>query len=319
MKRIPIWIDTDPGVDDAAAILVAHRSPALQIVGISTLAGNAPLGVTTHNALALCAFLGADYPVYCGAAQPWRPYLCGADFHGADGMGGYRLPEPTREAGKSCRCGTRFAPPPRLPEEPLTVVTPLPLTNLATAFAKYPDLPQKLDRVVMMGGAAVGGNRTPCAEYNIFADPDAALAVFRSRGAARHVRPRRHERRMAHRRRAGGRRPAGDSAVCSARAAAASCKKEPRDRASWLVHPRHRAGVVSAAPGWFSEHEAGVYVETRSELTRGKTVTDLFSDKNSPRKRDRRALNRPGTLRGCHARNLRRVSASVQVLLLDWF
>ncbi len=106
MKRIPIWIDTDPGVDDAAAILVAHRSPALQIVGISTLAGNAPLGVTTHNALALCAFLGADYPVYCGAAQPWlRPYLCGADFHGADGMGGYRLPEPTREAEKAADVG----------------------------------------------------------------------------------------------------------------------------------------------------------------------------------------------------------------------
>ena len=89
MRQIPIWIDTDPGVDDAAAITVAHRSPALQIVGISAVAGNAPLDVTTHNALALCAFLGADYPVYRGAAQPWlRPYLCGADFHGADGMGG---------------------------------------------------------------------------------------------------------------------------------------------------------------------------------------------------------------------------------------
>ena len=163
MKRIPIWIDTDPGVDDAAAILVAHRSAALRIVGISAVAGNAPLDVTTHNALALCAFLGADYPVYRGAAQPWlRPYLCGADFHGADGMGGYPLPQPTREAEKLPMWDALHAAA-EASEEPLTVVTLGPLTNLATAFAKYPDLPQKLDRVVMMGGAAVGGNRTPCA------------------------------------------------------------------------------------------------------------------------------------------------------------
>lgn len=284
MKRIPIWIDTDPGVDDAAAILVAHRSPALQIVGISTLAGNAPLGVTTHNALALCAFLGADYPVYRGAAQPWlRPYLCGADFHGADGMGGYRLPEPTYEAEK-LPMWDAFRAAAEASEEPLTVVTLGPLTNLATAFAKYPDLPQKLDRVVMMGGAAVGGNRTPCAEYNIFADPDAALAVFRS--GARLVM-------------CGldvtndawltgdeleviGRQGRLGSLLCESSRSILQ-KNLETGHPGWCIHDTVPVWYL-LHPEWFTAREAGVYVETRSELTRGKTVTDLFSDKKFPGK-----------------------------------
>lgn len=284
MKRIPIWIDTDPGVDDAAAILVAHRSPALQIVGISTVAGNVPLGVTTHNALALCAFLGADYPVYRGAAQPWlRPYLCGADFHGADGMGGYRLPEPTYEAEKlpmwdALRAAAEAS------EEPLTVVTLGPLTNLATAFAKYPDLPQKLDRVVMMGGAAVGGNRTPCAEYNIFADPDAALAVFRS--GARLV--------MCgldvtndtwltgDELEAIGRQGRLGSLLCESSRSILQ-KNLETGHPGWCIHDTVPVWYL-LHPEWFTAREAGAYVETRSELTRGKTVTDLFSDKEFPEK-----------------------------------
>lgn len=284
MKRIPIWIDTDPGVDDAAAILVAHRSPALQIVGISTLAGNVPLGVTTHNALALCAFLGADYPVYCGAAQPWlRPYLCGADFHGADGMGGYRLPEPTYEAEKlpmwdALRAAAEAS------EEPLTVVTLGPLTNLATAFAKYPDLPQKLDRVVMMGGAAVGGNRTPCAEYNIFADPDAALAVFRS--GARLVMcgldVTNDAWLIGDELEAIGRQGRLGSLLCESSRSILK-KNLETGHPGWCIHDTVPVWYL-LHPEWFTAREAGVYVETRSELTRGKTVTDLFSDKKFPEK-----------------------------------
>lgn len=284
MKRIPIWIDTDPGVDDAAAILVAHRSPALQIVGISTLAGNAPLGVTTHNALALCAFLGADYPVYRGAAQPWlRPYLCGADFHGADGMGGYRLPEPTHEAEKLPMWDALHAAA-EASEEPLTVVTLGPLTNLATAFAKYPDLPQKLDRVVMMGGAAVGGNRTPCAEYNIFADPDAALAVFRS--GARLVMCGLDVTNDAwltgDELEAIGRQGRLGSLLCESSRSILK-KNLETGHPGWCIHDTVPVWYL-LHPEWFTAREAGVYVETRSELTRGKTVTDLFSDKKFPAK-----------------------------------
>lgn len=284
MKRIPIWIDTDPGVDDAAAILVAHRSAALRIVGISTLAGNVPLDVTTHNALALCAFLGADYPVYRGAAQPWlRPYLCGADFHGADGMGGYRLPEPTHEAEKlpmwdALRAAAEAS------EEPLTVVTLGPLTNLATAFAKYPDLPQKLDRVVMMGGAAVGGNRTPCAEYNIFADPDAALAVFRS--GARLVMCGLDVTNDAwltgDELETVGRQGRLGSLLCESSRSILK-KNLETGHPGWCIHDTVPVWYL-LHPEWFTAREAGVYVETRSELTRGKTVTDLFSDKKFPEK-----------------------------------
>ena len=99
MSRIPVWIDCDTGVDDAAALLTAHRLDALEIVGISTVAGNVPLDRTTRNTLKVCELMGADYPVFPGAERPWRrPYEDASKFHGADGLGGAALPEPKRAA-----------------------------------------------------------------------------------------------------------------------------------------------------------------------------------------------------------------------------
>ena len=101
MKRIPVWIDCDPGVDDAAAIVLANALPELEVLGISTVAGNAPLPLTTENALKICDLIGKDYPVHPGADKPLlREYEYGESFHGADGLGGAFLPAQRRSAEK---------------------------------------------------------------------------------------------------------------------------------------------------------------------------------------------------------------------------
>ena len=279
MSRIPVWIDCDTGVDDAAALLTTHRLDALEIVGISTVAGNVPLDRTTRNTLKVCELMGADYPVFPGAERPWRrPYADASEFHGADGLGGAALPEPKRAAQEQTAWDALF----RAAEAyagRLEVVTIGPLTNLATALVKYPQLSKRIHRILMMGGAAVGGNRTPCAEFNIYADPDAAQAVFRSGipivmcGLD-----------VTH------------QAYLTAEEIEALTRQETAVTRFFLASTRRALELNLAAgqpglclhdvcpllylarPELFEGRQAGVYVETRGELTRGKTVTDLYSD-----------------------------------------
>lgn len=279
MSRIPVWIDCDTGVDDAAALLTAHRLDALEIVGISTVAGNVPLDRTIRNTLKVCELMGADYPVFPGAERPWRrPYEDASKFHGADGLGGAALPEPKRAAQEEAAWDALF----RAAEAyagRLEVVTIGPLTNLATALVKYPQLAKRIRRILMMGGAAVGGNRTPCAEFNIYADPDAAQAVFRSGvpivmcGLD-----------VTH------------QAYLTAEEIEALTRQETAVTRFFLASTRRALELNLAAgqpglclhdvcpllylarPELFEGRQAGVYVETRGELTRGKTVTDLYSD-----------------------------------------
>ena len=279
MSRIPVWIDCDTGVDDAAALLTAHRLDALEIVGISTVAGNVALDRTTRNTLKVCELMGADYPVFPGAERPWRrPYEDASKFHGADGLGGAALPEPKRAAQEEAAWDALF----RAAEAyagRLEVVTIGPLTNLATALVKYPQLSKRIHRILMMGGAAVGGNRTPCAEFNIYADPDAAQAVFRSGipivmwGLD-----------VTH------------QAYLTAEEIEALTRQETAVTRFFLASTRRALELNLAAgqpglclhdvcpllylarPELFEGRQAGVYVETRGELTRGKTVTDLYSD-----------------------------------------
>lgn len=279
MSRIPVWIDCDTGVDDAAALLTAHRLAALEIVGISTVAGNVPLDRTIRNTLKVCELMGADYPVFPGAERPWRrPYEDASKFHGADGLGGAALPEPKRAAQEEAAWDALF----RAAEAyagRLEVVTIGPLTNLATALVKYPQLAKRIRRILMMGGAAVGGNRTPCAEFNIYADPDAAQAVFRSGvpivmcGLD-----------VTH------------QAYLTAEEIEALTRQETAVTRFFLASTRRALELNLAAgqpglclhdvcpllylarPELFEGRQAGVYVETRGELTRGKTVTDLYSD-----------------------------------------
>ncbi len=177
----PIIIDTDPGIDDAVAIFMALASPDLDVVGLTTVYGNAEIDVTTRNALALLEIADrSDIPVAKGAAKPIdSDYLGPAAFvHGEHGLGQTRVDEPPTSAIQADAAEFIYTSALANPGK-LTLIPIGPLTNLATALQRHPDLPGLIDEVVIMGGnALVPGNATPTAEANINNDPEAADMVF---------------------------------------------------------------------------------------------------------------------------------------------
>ncbi|MDA9122090.1 nucleoside hydrolase [Paracoccaceae bacterium] len=176
-----IIIDTDPGQDDAVAILLALASPELKILGITTVAGNVPLNLTTKNALIITEMAGReDINVYAGCDSPlYRPLITAENVHGATGLDGPKLINPTKKVKEDH--AVDFIIKTLRDHTPNTVtLCPLgPLTNIATAFKKAPDIISRVKQVVLMGGAYFEvGNVTPTAEFNIFVDPEAASYVF---------------------------------------------------------------------------------------------------------------------------------------------
>lgn len=174
-----ILIDCDPGIDDALALMLAIASPSLELVGVTTVAGNRPLDVVTDNALSLLEFFGAPtVPVAAGADRPLVREPVTAVSHGDSGLGGFELPKPTHavlaEHGVDFLIRTIF----ESDKGELTIVAIGPLTNLALALRREPAIAEHVKRVVIMGGAAGAGNMTPVAEFNFFADPDAAHEVL---------------------------------------------------------------------------------------------------------------------------------------------
>lgn len=179
-----IIIDTDPGQDDAVGILLALASPAeLEILGITAVAGNVPLALTERNARVICEVANRpDIKVFAGCDRPMvRPQVTAEHVHGATGLDGADLPEPTMPLQE--QHGVDFIIE-TLRREPAGTVTlcPLgPLTNIAMAFRRAPDIVEKVQEIVLMGGAYFEvGNITPAAEFNIYVDPEAADIVFRS-------------------------------------------------------------------------------------------------------------------------------------------
>src|SRR6266852_4793176 len=176
-----VIIDTDPGVDDALALLLAMRSPELKIEAITPVAGNVPLELTLPNALRLVEIAGrTDIPVAAGARTPLVRRLVTATYaHGENGLGGAVFPEPTTKpvaepAAEYIRRIVR-----KYPRE-VTLITLGPLTNIATALSSDPELAGMVRGLTMMGGSLSGGNITPAAEFNIYVDPEAARIVFQS-------------------------------------------------------------------------------------------------------------------------------------------
>jgi inosine-uridine nucleoside N-ribohydrolase len=173
----PIILDCDPGHDDAIAILLALASPEIELVGITTVSGNQTVDKTTANALKVLELAGrADIPVHRGADRPFiRERDVAAHVHGESGLDGPDLPEPSASA--QTRPAVDFlADEIRRREGRITLVPTGPLTNIGLLFSLHPDV--RPERIVLMGGAIGEGNRTPAAEFNIWADPEAAQRVF---------------------------------------------------------------------------------------------------------------------------------------------
>lgn len=176
-----IIIDTDPGQDDAVAILLALASPELEVLGITAVAGNVPLALTERNARIVVELAGrADVPVHAGCDAPLARKLVTAEaVHGTTGLDGIPLRPPVTPLAEGH--GVDFIIDTLRREEPGTVtLVPIgPLTNIATAFDRAPDIVGRVQEIVIMGGAYFEvGNVTPAAEFNIFVDPEAAAAVF---------------------------------------------------------------------------------------------------------------------------------------------
>jgi inosine-uridine nucleoside N-ribohydrolase len=174
-----IILDCDPGHDDAIAILLALASPELELLGITSVAGNAPLPRTTANAIRVLDHAGRrDIPVAAGADRPLvRPLRTAPEVHGDSGLDGPLLPPPSRAPAPQHAVDWMAD---RLAEASLTLVATGPLTNVALLLARHPELTVRLDRIVLMGGAIGLGNSTPAAEFNIWVDPEAAHRVFTS-------------------------------------------------------------------------------------------------------------------------------------------
>ena len=176
----PFLIDTDTASDDAVALIMAMRAPDVQVVAITTVAGNVPVEQSTRNALYVVELCGAQVPVYAGADKPLlRPYQNATWFHGSDGLGEHGYPAPHRAAEPLHAVDAIIQTVEANPG--LVIVTLAPLTNIALALAKKPAIATQVGRCVIMGGApCCEGNVTPAAEYNIWVDPEAARMVMLS-------------------------------------------------------------------------------------------------------------------------------------------
>jgi purine nucleosidase len=315
---IPILLDTDPGVDDALALLLALRSPELELVAVTTVAGNVGLEATTRNALLLLELAGrSDVPVHSGETPPpERALVSAADVHGSDGLGGITLL--TDDSGLA-----RYPTPLRVPHplpavealpvyararpDEITLIAIGPLTNLARAAERDSDGLRRLREIVVMGGAfRCPGNITPAAEFNLYVDPDAAQTVLNLGIPLRFVpldvtgrvliRPddlaeRASGETGAARQSSGIGEPAPNAqrlVPCPPRAFWQDCLKHTFDfyteRAGSPGCHLHDPLAVTAVlrPDLFRFREAYVEVETVGEITRGMTVADLRDQRFPP-------------------------------------
>jgi purine nucleosidase len=274
-------IDTDTASDDAVALIMALRAPDIRVAAITVVAGNVDVQQATHNALYTAELCEVKVPVYSGAACPLlRPYQNATWFHGRDGLGDHNYPAPRQSAQPMHAVDAIIA---TIEANPgIVVVTLGPLTNVALAVSKKPEIAARVSRCVVMGGApCCEGNVTPAAEYNIWVDPEAASIVMRSKlpveligwhlcrgeavlgpGDIAHV--------------GGFNTPLARFAVeCNSHARAA-LKTQTGEDGICLPDPVTMCLALDPSVGTdWSEHY--VEVETQSELTRGMTVVDRLN------------------------------------------
>ena len=284
MKHIPVWLDCDTGVDDAVALMLAHALPQLDLCGISVVCGNTTLENAFRNTQRINGLMGTDYPVYRGAEKPLLKELrISTAFHGENGLGNVELPLPENAVDHAEKAwDALFACASSHPGE-LRLVATGPLTNIATAFIKYPALPGLLHSLNLMGGSAGAGNITPAAEFNFYTDPQAAAMVFRSGvpivmcgldvTLQAFLTPVDLEELAS-----SGTKTGAFTKACLQPALESS---KLYNLTGVCMHDSCPI-MYLAHPELFEGEEAGVVIETRGTVTNGKSVTDLYSDKQFP-------------------------------------
>ena len=277
-----IIIDTDPGQDDAVAILLALASPEeLEVLGVVAVAGNVGLHHNATNARMVVELAGRrDVPVYAGCSRPLRRTLVTAEHvHGETGLDGPVLPEPTiplqSQHGVDYIIDTLMAAEPGT----ITLCTLGPLTNIAMALVKQPAIASRIAEIVMMGGAYFEvGNITPAAEFNIYVDPEAADIVLRS-GAPITMLPLdvTHQVQSTPERLAAI-RAVGNNSAKAVHAMLTFSETFDLKKYGWSGAPLHDPTVIAylLQPSLFEGRQCNVSVETASELTVGMTVTDYW-------------------------------------------
>ena len=277
-----IIIDTDPGQDDAAAIMLAFGSPQdVEVLGICAVAGNVPLRLTSRNVRMVCELSGrTDIRVYEGASAPMdRPLVTAEHVHGKIGLDGPQLPEPQMAAEPQHAVDFIIETLMREPPGTVTLCTLGPLTNIGLALRKEPAIAARVKRLVMMGGGFFeGGNITPAAEFNIFVDPEAARDIFAS-GMPITMIPLDLTHRLLTRRsrverlRGLGSRPAVALAEMLDFFERFDVEKYGSDGG-----PLHDPAVIAwvIRPELFSGRDCNVEIETASPLTMGMTVVDWW-------------------------------------------
>lgn len=180
MSRIPVIIDCDPGHDDAIALLMAFASEKLDVRGVTVVAGNQTMDKTLNNCLKVLSYAGVKVDVAAGCDRPLvRDLITAPEVHGDSGLDGPELPDPDFGA-LPIHAVELIANILRDSSEKVTLIPTGPLTNIGLFLIRYPELKEKVEKIVLMGGAAKGGNWTPAAEFNILVDPEAADLVFKS-------------------------------------------------------------------------------------------------------------------------------------------
>ncbi len=276
-----IIIDTDPGHDDAVAILLALASPELEVLGITAVAGNVPLPLTAKNCLKVCELAGrTDVPVYAGADRPLvREPITAEYVHGKTGLNGPDLPEPRMRLAEGHAADFIVETLRRELPGTVTIAALGPLTNLALAFRQAPDVVGRVARIVAMGGGAFeGGNTTPVAEFNILCDPQAAQQVF-SAGAPIVLHPLDVTHKVLTRRdRVAGFRTLGTRVGTAVAELLDFFERFDVAKYGADGGPLHDPNVIAwlLAPEIYGGRDVNLEVETASELTMGQTVVDWW-------------------------------------------
>jgi purine nucleosidase len=284
-----IIIDTDPGIDDAVAILLAFASAELEVLGLVAVAGNRPLSVTERNARALCELAEREaVPVYAGCGRPLNgPPYDAARAHGESGIGRLVLPQPRKALEEQHGVDFLIEAVRDAPDRSVALCALGPLTNIATALQRAPDIAGRIGEIVLMGGCSLPlGSMTPVAEFNIYCDPEAAAIIFAS-GVAITMVPldvTQHLRTTPARRAA----IAAIGSRCGDAVAELLRPVKPGRSAMRLHDPCVIAHLL--APELFKGPLVNVEIETGGRLTRGMTVIDWR--RVSGRSANARVLNR---------------------------